>query len=300
MPLLQDSQPLTQALLSTGPADDTHTNLESLSSVWMALSRNGATRKSFLVNLGGGMVTDLGAFAASTFKRGIAFVNVPTTLLGAVDAAVGGKTGINFNGLKNEIGVFNSARSVVIGTEFFHTLSSENLLSGYAEMLKHGLISDADTYDRLIEMDMLHPDMQQLLPLLEASVQVKERVVAEDPFEKGLRKSLNLGHTVGHAFESLSHECNQPVMHGYAVAWGLVCELLLSHLQLGFPVERVRQLAVFVRRHYGVFYITCQDYDRLYERMTNDKKNEYSHINFPLVAGVWCVKINCPHHTKGI
>lgn len=300
MPLFQDCKPLTQAMPITIPADDTHKNLESLSSVWMALSRNGATRKSFLVNLGGGMVTDLGAFAASTFKRGIAFVNVPTTLLGAVDAAVGGKTGINFNGLKNEIGVFNSARSVVIGTEFFHTLSSENLLSGYAEMLKHGLISDAATYDRLIEMDMLHPDMQQLLPLLEASVQVKERVVAEDPFEKGLRKSLNLGHTVGHAFESLSHERNQPVMHGYAVAWGLVCELLLSHLQLGFPVERVRQLAAFVRRHYGVFYITCQDYDRLYERMTHDKKNESSHINFTLLADVGCVKINCTADKKEI
>lgn len=300
MPLLQDCEPLAQAMQITIPADDMHKNLESLSSVWMALSSNGATRKSFLVNLGGGMITDLGAFAASTFKRGIAFVNVPTTLLGAVDAAVGGKTGINFNGLKNEIGVFNSARAVVIGTEFFHTLSSENLLSGYAEMLKHGLISDAGAYDRLIAMDMQHPDMARLLQLLEESVKVKERVVAEDPFEKGLRKSLNLGHTVGHAFESLSHERNTPVMHGYAVAWGLVCELLLSHIQLGFPIERIRQLAAFVQENYGAFYITCKDYDRLYELMTHDKKNESSHINFTLLADVGNVKINCTADKKEI
>ncbi|MBQ7822731.1 MAG: 3-dehydroquinate synthase [Bacteroidaceae bacterium] len=300
MPLLQDCEPLKQAMQITIPADDTHKNIESLSSVWMALSSNGATRKSFLVNLGGGMITDLGAFAASTFKRGIAFINVPTTLLGAVDAAVGGKTGINFNGLKNEIGVFNSARAVVIGTEFFHTLSAENLLSGYAEMLKHGLISDSESYNRLIAMDMQHPDMAQLLRLLEESVKVKERVVAEDPFEKGLRKSLNLGHTVGHAFESLSHERHTPIMHGYAVAWGLVCELLLSHIQLGFPIERIRQLAMFVRENYGVFHITCKDYARLYELMTHDKKNESSNINFTLLTDVGNVKINCTADRKEI
>lgn len=293
LPLLEGCQPLKTAMQITIPAEDTHKNLESLSFVWMALSRSGATRKSFLINLGGGMITDLGAFAASTFKRGIAFVNVPTTLLGAVDAAVGGKTGINFNGLKNEIGVFNSARAVVIGTEFFKTLSSENLLSGYAEMLKHGLISDKESYDRLVAMDMQRPDMSKLLALLEESVKVKERVVAEDPFEKGLRKALNLGHTVGHAFESMSHERGTPVMHGYAVAWGLVCELLLSHMQLGFPIERIRQLAAFVLEDYGAFQITCKDYDRLYELMTHDKKNESDDVNFTLLFDVGEVKINC-------
>ena len=293
LPLLLKCPAIEQAVQITIEADDVHKNLDTLAYVWQELSEKGATRKSLMINLGGGMVTDLGGFAASTFKRGITFINVSTTLLGAVDAAVGGKTGINFNGLKNEIGVFRSASSVLIGTTFFNTLSRENLLSGYAEMLKHGLISTSGAYNQLIEVDWTEPDLEYLLNLLETSVRVKVQVVEADPLECGIRKALNLGHTVGHAFESLSHARKSPVPHGYAVAWGLVCELVLSHLLLQFPLERVYQLASYVYKYYGVFAISCKDYDCLYESMTHDKKNERAGVvNFSLLADVGDVRIN--------
>ena len=292
LPLLLDCPRLADAIVITIKADDTHKNIEALAAVWYELSNRKATRKSFLINLGGGMVTDLGGFAASTFKRGIRYINVPTTLLGAVDAAVGGKTGINFNGLKNEVGVFNPALAVIISTQFFVTLSRENLLSRYAEMLKHGLISGPAIYNKLLTLDFSDPDLDKLLLLVEESVKVKEEIVEADPFEKNIRKSLNLGHTVGHAFESLSHERHAPVAHGYAVAWGLVCELLLSHMQLKFPIERIRQLATFIYDNYGAFPITCEEYSHLYELMTHDKKNDSGEVNFTLLSDVGEIIIN--------
>ncbi len=238
------------------------------------------------------MVTDLGGFAAATFKRGIRFINIPTTLLGAVDASVGGKTGINFNDLKNEIGVFAPAEIVLISAVFFKTLSQEHLLSGFAEMLKHGLISDSDIYNRLFTLDLSHPDSTDMLSCLKESIQVKQQVVEKDPYEANIRKSLNFGHTIGHAFETFSHHRNQPVQHGYAVAWGIVGELLLSHRYLGFPLDIIRRYAAFVRQNYGVFPITCKDYDYLYERMTHDKKNEADRINFTLLSDIGKVAIN--------
>lgn len=292
LPLLARSPALATAEYVDIRPDDTHKTLESLASVWQALSDRHATRHSMMVNLGGGMVTDLGGFAAATFKRGIRYVNIPTTLLGAVDAAVGGKTGINFNGLKNEIGAFAPAEAVLVTTAFFATLSQEHLLSGFAEMLKHGLISSPEVYEPLFSLDLTRPDTPEMLSRLEESIGVKQRVVAEDPFEKGLRKSLNLGHTVGHAFESLSHHRHRPVQHGYAVAWGLVCELLLSHQRLGFPLETLRRFASYVRENYGTFVITCDDYDYLYERMTHDKKNDADTVNFTLLSDVGEVVIN--------
>ena len=241
----------SKAHVITIPAGDTAKDIESISKVWMELSTTGATRRSLMINLGGGMITDLGGFAAASFKRGINFINVPTSLLGAVDAAVGGKTGINFNGLKNEIGVFCPAYAVIISTEFFATLDNDNLLSGYAEMIKHGLISSNEIFNKLINYDIRSRDNIHLLSLLEESVNVKREVVEEDPFEKGLRKALNLGHTVGHAFESMMLEDNKPVLHGYAVAWGVVCELILSHRHCSFPKDILMLTAEFVRINYG-------------------------------------------------
>ncbi len=209
-------------------AEDVNKTLETLAKVWKALGDQGATRHSLLINLGGGMVTDLGGFAASTFKRGIKYINIPTTLLAMVDASVGGKTGINFNGLKNEVGVFSPAEFVLIDTSFLKSLDTYNLLSGYAEMLKHGIISTTDHWAELLNFDMDNIDYTALQALVAQSVQIKENIVEQDPYEKGIRKALNLGHTVGHAFESLALETNHPVLHGYAVAWGIVCELLSS------------------------------------------------------------------------
>ena len=285
LPLMAESLPPSTRYIDI-EAGDTHKTLEALAHVWDELSRHGASRKSLLVNLGGGMVTDLGGFAAACFKRGIRFINMPTTLLGAVDAAVGGKTGVNFNGLKNEIGAFRPADTVIISTRFFHTLPHEELLSGYAEMLKHALIDSPDSYRALLDFDLATPDWDRLLRLLEESVQVKQRIVAQDPLETGIRKALNLGHTVGHAFESLSHRRGTPIPHGYAVAWGLVCELLLSHHYLQFPSDLITGLSQYIYRHYGAFAITCKDYETLYELMTHDKKNEAGHINFTLLQAI--------------
>ena len=270
-------------------ATDTHKTLDTLSHVWAELQRMGATRHSLLINLGGGMVNDLGGFAASTFKRGLEYINIPTTLLSMVDASVGGKTGINFGGLKNEIGVFNNANCVILDTIFLRTMDAENLLSGYAEMLKHGLISNEQTWAELLSMDL--NDLDKLGDLVEKSVAVKQRIVTEDPTEHGIRKALNLGHTVGHAFESLALE-RKPVLHGYAVAYGLVVELYLCCVKTGFPQDKMRQTVGFIKENYGKMDITCDDYPKLIELMHHDKKNVGTDINFTLLGGIGDIRIN--------
>lgn len=282
-------------------ANDDHKTLESLASVWTSLQKNGATRKSLMINLGGGMVTDLGGFAASTFKRGMEYVNVPTTLLGAVDAAVGGKTGINFGGLKNEIGVINSSKSVVINADFFRTLDAENLRSGYAEMIKHGLISNVEIWKHILSFDLDNVDYNRLSELLLESISVKEKVVEIDPTEKGLRKVLNFGHTVGHAFESYAMEIGKPVLHGYAVAWGMISELYLSYKLLGFPKEALSTAVRMIKENYGALPIKCDIYDHLYDLMTHDKKNEGDgRILFSLLKNIGEIEINVAVSKKDI
>ena len=275
-------------------ATDQHKTLDTVSHVWSELQKMGATRHSLMINLGGGMVTDLGGFAASTFKRGIHYINIPTTLLSMVDASVGGKTGINFGGLKNEIGVFNNADCVILDTEFLKTLDRENILSGYAEMLKHGLIDSeehwAEILGNLEDLECLD-NLERLATLVAKSVAVKQRIVTEDPTEKGLRKALNLGHTAGHAFESLALE-RTPILHGYAVAYGLVVELYLSCVKTGFPTDKMRQTVQFIKEHYSKMNITCDDYPHLLELMHHDKKNEGSAINFTLLADIGDLRIN--------
>ena len=291
LPVIKDYDYLQGAEVITIEAGDTNKTLDSVVHVWSELQRLGATRHSLLINLGGGMVTDLGAFAASTFKRGISIINIPTTLLSMVDASVGGKTGFNFGGLKNEIGVFRNADCVILDTVFLKTMDEENILSGYAEMLKHGLISTEAHWAELMNFDIEHPNLKELGDLVAKSVQVKERIVTEDPTEKGIRKALNLGHTIGHAFESLALQ-RKPVLHGYAVAWGLICELYLSVAKTGFPVENMRQMTCFIFDHYGRMPITCDDYPTLLELMTHDKKNIGTSINFTLMGGIGDIRIN--------
>ena len=294
-PLIKDFFCLRRANLIVIKPDDTHKNLESISHVWSELQRLGATRHSCLINLGGGMVTDLGGFAASAFKRGIDFINIPTTLLSMVDASVGGKTGINFGGLKNEIGVFNESKYVILSTEFLRTLDRENILSGYAEMLKHGLISNEKMWADLLlfmEDDSWTDQLPALSQLLADSVKVKERIVEEDPFEKGIRKALNVGHTVGHALESFAMKTGKPILHGYAVAFGIIAELYLSVTKCGFPQDMFRQTVSFIRKHYGQLAITCDDYPTLLELMTHDKKNTSGKINFTLLGGIGDIRIN--------
>ena len=291
-PKAKDFFCLHGARLITIGATDINKNLDSLVSVWKLLQEGGATRHSCIINLGGGMVTDLGGFAASTFKRGLNFINVPTTLLAMVDASVGGKTGINFGGLKNEIGVFNDANFVILNTLFLKTLDDKNIRSGYAEMLKHGLISDEKHWAELVNFDISSPDLHKLAVMLGESVKVKERIVEEDPHEKGIRKALNLGHTFGHAFESFSLATTNPLLHGYAVAFGLIPELYLSAVREGFPQDKLRQTVTYIRENYGQFAITCDDYPRLIELMHHDKKNTGNEINVTLLAGVGDIHID--------
>jgi 3-dehydroquinate synthase len=272
-------------------ATDRRKNLDTLVHVWESLQQGKATRHSLLINLGGGMVTDLGGFAASTYKRGINFINVPTTLLAMVDASVGGKTGINFGGLKNEIGVFNDAEFVLLDTNWLRTLDEENIRSGYAEMLKHGLIADETMWAELINFNLAQPNLRQLASMLNKSVRIKERIVTEDPHEKGIRKALNLGHTFGHAFESWAMK-RQPVLHGYAVAFGLIAELYLATTQTDFPTERMHQTVNFIRAYYGSLPITCNDYPELIELMHHDKKNRGNEINVTLLGGIRDIRIN--------
>nr|WP_317169873.1 3-dehydroquinate synthase [Dysgonomonas hofstadii] len=291
-PLIQGNEQISKAGKIIIKAGDNNKNIEQLSVIWKYLSENGATRHSLLINLGGGMLTDIGGFAAASFKRGIKCINIPTTLLGAVDAAVGGKTGINFNGLKNEIGAFAPAETVVIDSVFFRSLDHQNFLSGYAEMVKHGLIDSDKEWLATLSFDTEEIDYEKLKQLVVDSVAVKERIVEIDPFEKGTRKALNLGHTIGHAFESLSYEIGKPVQHGYAVAWGIVCELYLSYKQCHFPKEKLYKTVYFIKDNYEGFPFGCDHYEDLYEYMKHDKKNESNVINFTLLSDVGKIEIN--------
>lgn len=295
LPRLQAmSKTVADATVITTHAGDMHKNLESLSEIWTRLGENGGTRHSIMINIGGGVVTDMGAFAAATFKRGIGFINVPTSLLGAVDASVGGKTGINFNGLKNEIGIFQNAAVVIISTTFFNTLPPTELHSGYAEMIKHGLISSKEVYDKLLRYRVEDYDPDRLLELLRESVEVKRGIVQADPNECGIRRALNLGHTVGHAFEEFALERKSPIPHGYAVAWGLIAELVLSHMKVSFPGNELHRLSSYISDNYGGFAISCDDYPRLIELMRHDKKNAgRDAINFTLLRNVGDYIIDC-------
>lgn len=281
------------AHLITIPDGDENKTLTTVTRVWDEMERMGATRRSLVINLGGGMVTDLGGFAAATFKRGVRFINVPTTLLGAVDAAVGGKTGFNYHGLKNEIGTFAPASDVIISTRFFDTLPVEEMKSGYAEVLKHAMLSNRDEFLRLLDHDFNAPiDHDDMLERLRRSVQVKVDIVARDPNEQGERKALNLGHTIGHALESLAMKHEKPVPHGYAVAWGLVTETVLSHIRLQFPSEDVHRLGHFVRDNYRGFPFTCDDYDELLALMRHDKKSRNGEITCTLLTSIGDYRID--------
>jgi 3-dehydroquinate synthase len=268
------------------PDGDGSKTITYLLKIWKFLSKKNATRKSILINLGGGMITDIGGFASSTFKRGISFINIPTTLLGAVDAAIGGKTGINANGLKNEIGTFTQAIAVLIDSNFFKTLNNINFLSGFSEMIKHALLDSSEALEEVLCFNINSLDYKKLNSLLFKSILVKEKIVMEDPKEKKNRKALNFGHTFGHAFESLSYKMLKFIPHGYAIAWGMICELYLSFILFGFSEKYLMKIISFVKNHYGEFNFDCSHYRLLHEFMRHDKKNVSGNINFTLLKSV--------------
>lgn len=260
-------------------------SVESVSRIWMMLSKQGARRSSILVCVGGGVVTDLGGFAASTFKRGMRCINVPTTLLAQVDASLGGKTGFNFNGLKNEIGTFSIPEKVIIDPRFLNHLPVRERMSGFAEMIKHGLLSNREYLTRLLNLEYRETTPEYMLELIRRSVTIKNEIVSWDPREQGPRKVLNFGHTIGHAIESLSIMQGSPLLHGEAVALGLVAELYLSVKEKGFPEEVYREVRDFVKQHYPP-YPLMDHVDTLYELMLHDKKNERWGVNFTLLSGI--------------
>lgn len=261
--------------------------------VWNALSELNADRKSLIINLGGGVVTDLGAFVASTFKRGIAFINVPTTLLSMVDASVGGKTGVDLGALKNQIGVINVGAMVLIDTSYLSTLPANELRSGYAEMLKHGLIQNESYWTELLDLSNL--TLKNLDDLIYKSVVIKNKVTAQDPHENGLRKTLNYGHTLGHAIESLFLEDNNKttLLHGEAVAVGMVLATYISYKLIDFPKQKLDLIKLTMIDLYGKIIFHESDYKHIIDLLIYDKKNSHGNINFVLLNDIGSSKIDC-------
>lgn len=255
-------------------AGESHKSVATLTQVWEQMSALGMTRRSVAVCVGGGVVTDLGGFAAATFKRGIPCVNIPTTLLADVDASVGGKTGIDLGGLKNEVGAFAIPAQVIVSPVWLDTLPSGEWLSGYGEMIKHALLDGPDALAALPPLAELRSmPGTGLLAAIERSVSVKRRVVEADPREQGLRAVLNLGHTAGHAIESLNIELGRPITHGAAVAYGTVVALVLSRMLRQMEPDTLYHVAELVREAYGPVPVGCREYDRLRALMNHDKKN---------------------------
>lgn len=274
-------------------AGEHHKTIETCVGVWNALSELGADRKSLVLNLGGGVITDLGGFVACTFKRGIKYINIPTSLLAMVDASVGGKTGVDLGTLKNQIGVISSGDMVIIDTGYLDTLPQNHLKSGLAEMLKHGLICDKAYFDKLTDLSKL--TLHDLDKLIHESVMIKKNIVTLDPFEKSERKHLNYGHTLGHAIESyfLSNPEKVALLHGEAIAIGMILESYISSELLGFPKKDLTYLTSAINNIYTHVAISPSDYEGIIELLKYDKKNEHGNVNFVLLEDIGKPKINC-------
>lgn len=292
LPKIINQNRLTKAVLIESKSGENNKSVEAIQTIWQILSEKGADRSSLLINLGGGLICDMGGFAASTFKRGMHFINVPTTLLSQVDASVGGKTGFNFSGLKNEIGVFSHPDYVIIDSSFNRTLDKRNILSGWAEMLKHALIFNESDWDNLISHDISKINFKTLNQLIARSVRIKNDFVEKDPNEKNIRKALNLGHTLGHAFESLFMKTDQSILHGEAVAHGIVCELFLSYKLCGFSKDKLNSITSYILKTYKKLNLNPDLFDPIFGFMLHDKKNENAQINFTLLEDFGEIKIN--------
>ncbi|MBR2166285.1 MAG: 3-dehydroquinate synthase [Paludibacteraceae bacterium] len=294
--------------------DEADKSLEAVQQIWDFLFAQSMTRRGLLIAVGGGVLTDIAGFAAATYKRGIDYINIPTTLLAMVDASSGGKTGFNYRGLKNSIGIFAPPVETIICPSWLRTLPAEQFLSGFAEMLKTGLINgelmngDAPSvlnggslWSRLLQYDLETMPLEPLAPLIEACVAVKQQIVDADPREENLRKALNLGHTFGHALEEVSIQNSVfsiqhsafSIPHGYAVLYGLIAELYLSVTLLGCPKEPLQQLTQLMLHYYGRPQCKCSDRERLIALMQQDKKNERAaEINCTLIRSVGSPVIN--------
>ncbi len=265
--------------------------LETAAQLWEILTEFETDRKALMINLGGGVITDMGGFIASTYKRGIPFINIPTTLLGMCDASIGGKTGIDHQFLKNIIGTFAHPEQIFVFPEFLQTLPFEELRSGFAEMLKHGLITDESHWSDLISIKELTP--QNIFPFIERSMQIKQNVVEQDFTEQNVRKTLNFGHTIGHALESLFLLKGKPIMHGEAVALGMICETRISFLQDLISEDTSNAIVSNIQKYYPHLDISEFSVEEIVNLMKNDKKNSAGNINFSLITGIGSSIFNC-------
>ena len=268
-------------------------NIETCVGVWNALSELNADRKSLLITIGGGVITDLGGFVASTFKRGIGYINVPTTLLAMVDASVGGKTGVDLGHLKNQIGVINTPHMVLVDTTYLDTLPKNQMKSGLAEMLKHGLITGESYWSNFKNLAKL--SFSDLDSLIYDSIIIKRNIVEQDPYEANLRKTLNFGHTLGHAIESyfLSNPDKTTLLHGEAIVIGMILECFISSELINFPLETTKEIKDLFQNYYGKVEIKENEYDGIIELLKYDKKNEHGNINFVLLEAIGIPKIDC-------
>jgi 3-dehydroquinate synthase len=263
-------------------AGEANKTIETCTGVWRVLAELGADRKSIMINVGGGMVTDLGAFAASTFKRGIDYINVPTSLLAMVDAAVGGKTGVDLDNLKNYVGVFSTPKAVIVDVNFLETLPQEEMRSGLAEMLKHGIIADRNYWNNFTDMNSLTTD--DLAVLIHRSIEIKNEIVLADPKEQGKRMLLNFGHTLGHAIESyfLGNSEKQTLLHGEAIAIGMILESYIAAEKRILPIEEYREIKEVIGSIFTKVDINQNDIENIIELLWHDKKNTFGDINFVL------------------
>jgi len=264
--------------------------LESCQQIWDELFTLQADRKSLLINLGGGVIGDMGGFCASTFKRGFKFVQIPTTLLAQVDASIGGKLGIDYNGLKNAVGLFQNPVQVIIDPDFFISLPKSEILSGFAEVLKHALIDSETHWQNIKKVDLDNADWHQIV---HQSLLVKKRIVEIDPYEENLRQSLNLGHTVGHAIEAFSLKNDQqPLLHGHGVALGILIENFIAKNLLGFPENQRIDIENFILKNYPYYPISQQNIDAIMHFMRNDKKNKQGKIKMSLLKHIGQAETN--------
>ncbi|PRY51545.1 3-dehydroquinate synthase [Arcticibacter pallidicorallinus] len=269
-------------IIEVDPGEE-NKNIDYCIGVWQMLLDFGADRNSLLINLGGGVITDMGGFAASTFKRGIDFVQVPTTLLAQVDASVGGKTGIDLGNIKNIIGTFTQPKAVFISSKFLETLEHRQIISGFAEIVKHGIIADRDYFNKLKDIDPLKTDKETIYH----SVEIKNFVVTTDPFEKSIRKTLNFGHTIGHAVETYSlKNDNRALLHGEAIAVGMICEAFLASRHNGLSSEELVEITEYIRSVFPDYHLKPDSYSDILEFMQNDKKNVNGQIGFALPSEI--------------
>ncbi len=271
-------------LISIGAGEKNKT-LQVAEKIWNTLQQHEADKKAVLINLGGGVVGDIGGFCASTYKRGIDYINIPTTLLAMVDSSIGGKNAIDFNGVKNAIGTIKQPAMIFINPDFLFTLPKEELLNGYAEMIKHGLILDKDYWDKLASVRF--DELPKLGPLINGSIKIKMQVVKKDPEEKSIRKVLNFGHTIGHALEAYSlSKDKKPLKHGEAVAIGMIAEAYLSKIKLGLGNKELKQITDLISKYYPKYSLRSVLSPEIIRLMRQDKKNIDDEINFTLLKKI--------------